>query len=402
MRIRPLTRRQVLDYFDAVGAELDGARAAIEQDDDLWDLVTSPLMLNVILLAYQDRVPDEIAASETDDVRRDLFDTFLSEVLSRNRPATRQYGARAAVLALHTLAFWTVAQRGNRTAVPRWLLYNGRQEPQPRELLDRLWAAIVPTAIAGFVAGPIMAMVAEYGVLAGLAVLLPVLAFVNLRPSDAWQREGLRTLRPRHVVPLVTTWMLGALAGLVLVLGGTGLEDLVVGSSFGSGVVTGFVVVQGLPVLTTDPWRWTGYSFEPRFRRWATTSVLGTAAIAHVLAVLLGADLTPLHLWVVPGVLVGALVNVLLPRGSEPSWKSFRRAPLRLLPYRLLGDAQLRWEGYLPWRRRPFYEYAADRFVLALTGPREYSFIHLLVRDHLATCDPEELAAKVERRTARR
>lgn len=407
VHIRPLTRQQVLEYFEAVGPALDGARAAIEQDDELWDLVTSPLMLNVLLLAYQDRVPEEIAASETEDVRRDLFDTFIAEVLSRNRTATRQYGALAAVRALHTLAFWTVAQSGNRTAVPRWLLSDGlHDQRRPRELLSHLRSAIIPAAITGFVAGAIMVTVAEYGVLAGLAVIMPVLAFVNFRRSESWQLDGLRTLRSRLVVPLATTWMLGALSGVVLVLAGSGLVDrgaeaLGLRSTFASGVVIGLVVMQGLQVLTTEPRQWSGYNRQLHLRRWANLWMLGTAVVAYVLAVLLGADLTPVHHSVVPGLLVGALVNVLLPR--RLGWRGMSlRAPLRILPYRLHEDAQLRWEGYLPWRRRPFHEYAADRFILARTGPREYSFIHLLIRDHLAYCNPDLLAAKVDRRAARR
>jgi len=40
--------------------------------------------------------------------------------------------------------------------------------------------------------------------------------------------------------------------------------------------------------------------------------------------------------------------------------------------------------------------------VLARTGRGEYSFIHLLVRDHLAECAPNHLATKVDRRITER
>jgi hypothetical protein len=40
--------------------------------------------------------------------------------------------------------------------------------------------------------------------------------------------------------------------------------------------------------------------------------------------------------------------------------------------------------------------------VLSKTGRGEYAFIHLLVRDHLAECDPDALAAKVDQRIAAR
>jgi hypothetical protein len=62
------------------------------------------------------------------------------------------------------------------------------------------------------------------------------------------------------------------------------------------------------------------------------------------------------------------------------------------------GAGRRRWSGYLPWRLRAFLRYAADRYVLAQTGRGEFAFIHLLVRDHLADCDPDALAAKVDQR----
>ena len=80
-----------------------------------------------------------------------------------------------------------------------------------------------------------------------------------------------------------------------------------------------------------------------------------------------------------------------------------RRPPVLAGPLsRLLHDFLLRWTGYLPWHRRSFLRYAADRYVLARTGRGEYAFIHLLVRDHLAECSPDHLAAKVDRRIAER
>ena len=105
--------------------KLDGARAAIEQDDEVWDLVNSPLMLNVMILAYQGRAPEEVVAGGVADLRRELFDTYISEVLSRDRMSNRQYDSRTAVRRLWCLAWWTRQRAGDRTAVPRWLIPNG-------------------------------------------------------------------------------------------------------------------------------------------------------------------------------------------------------------------------------------------------------------------------------------
>jgi hypothetical protein len=49
-----------------------------------------------------------------------------------------------------------------------------------------------------------------------------------------------------------------------------------------------------------------------------------------------------------------------------------------------------------PWRPA-FLRFAVDRSILVRAG-REYRFLHLLVRDHLAECDPAALGDAVERR----
>jgi hypothetical protein len=105
----------------------------------------------------------------------------------------------------------------------------------------------------------------------------------------------------------------------------------------------------------------------------------------------MGADHTTAGPSAIPGIAVGAIALGVLPRLAKNA------GPL----YRVLADVMLCWSGQLPWRRRAFLQYAADRFVLAPTAPGEYSFIHLLVRDHQAECDPDELAAKVDRRHTR-
>lgn len=51
---------------------------------------------------------------------------------------------------------------------------------------------------------------------------------------------------------------------------------------------------------------------------------------------------------------------------------------------------------HTPWRRS-FLRFAADRSLLALVDG-EFQFVHLLVRDHLAACDPPALADVVLRR----
>ncbi|WP_242001998.1 NACHT domain-containing protein [Kribbella steppae] len=443
VHIRPLTRQQVLDYFEAVGSELDGARAAIEQDDEVWDLVNSPLMLNVMILAYQGRAPEEVVAGGVADLRRELFDTYISEVLSRDRLSSRQYDSRTAVRSLWCLAWWTRQRAGDRTAVPRWLIPNGWHGLSVPEVHYLAHAVCLPALFAGLAAGATLAAVAQYGVLAGLAVAGSALLLVHLRPRP-WQVLTTDGSKPQWAPLLALTFVAGTATTLVLVVAGMGLVELlpiglaltiealaigatyaielivshdnrrrlllavrltvvIVGGwlalslgnapgSFATGLAVGLMVAQGIRMvksLPTDhlvlPSTGNGWRMDP----W----VIGGALVGILLATALGADLASPELEAVAGVLVGVV--------AAKAWR--RRPPVFAGPLsRLLHDFLLRWTGYLPWRRRAFLRYAADRYVLARTGRGEYSFIHLLVRDHLAECAPNHLATKVDRRITER
>lgn len=443
VHIRPLTRQQVLDYFAAVGPDLDGARAAIEQDDELWDLVNSPLMLNVMILAYHGRVPEEVVAGGVADLRRELFDTYISEVLARHRSTSRQYDSRTAVRSLWCLAWWTRSRAGDRTAVPRWLIPNGWYGLSLPEADYLAHAVSLPAIFAGLAAGAILVTLAQYGVLAGLAVAGAALLLVHIKPHP-WQALMTEGPKPQRAPLLVLTLVLSTACTVVLIVAVMGLVELLpvwlalgveaaaiaasyvveqvvshtnrrrlllgvrlavvvaagwvtlsIGDrpdSFATGLAIGLLVAQGIRLVKSLP---TDHVVQQPAGHgwWMDLWVLGGAVAGFLLAVALGADLTSPDLEAVAGVITGAV--------AAKAWR--RRPPLFAGPLsRLLHDFLLRWTGYLPWRRRAFLRYAADRYVLARTGRGEYSFIHLLVRDHLAECSPNHLAEKVDRRIAQR
>ena len=140
------------------------------------------------------------------------------------------------------------------------------------------------------------------------------------------------------------------------------------------------------------------YVDGPRFRwrmvPWVAATVTGCVLVAAALGADASTGLEPL---------LGLLLGTMAAQG----WELFGHRAAETVS-RLLHGLPLRWAGYLPWRRRAFLQYTADRHVLARAGEgsrlygEQYAFIHLLVRDHLADCDPDELAAKVDRRIAAR
>lgn len=439
VHIRPLTREQVLDYFTTVGPALDGARAAIEQDDELWELVNSPLMLNVMVLAYQGRAPEQVVARGVADLRRELFDTYICEVLARNRQTARQYDAKTAVRRLWCLAWWTRRRAGDRTAVPRWMVPDGWYGLSLPEVDYLTHAVCLPALFAALTAGVTLVMLAQYGVLAGLAVAGAALLLVHLRPHPWQKREGSGSDRvPLFALILfagtaMTVTVTVAALGLVelltakpalvveaaVIAGAYGVEFLVFhdnrrrlllgvrlavvvlaswitlslgdATAFACGMAIGLLVAQAIRMVKSLP---TDHLPTTADKGWRMDPWVASGAVAALLvALVLGADLASPQLEAVAGIVVGTV--------AAKAWR--RRPPVLAGPLsRLLHDSLLRWTGYLPWHRRAFLQYAADRHVLARTGRAQYSFIHLLVRDHLAECSPDELAAKVDHRITER
>ncbi|WP_328335111.1 NACHT domain-containing protein [Kribbella sp. NBC_00382] len=451
VRIRPLSREQVLDYFASGGEELAGALAAMERDDDLWDLVNSPLMLNVMALAYQGRDARDIAGGVLADHRRELFDTFISEVLARYRPSSSHFESRAAVRSLWCLAWWTRTRAGDRIEVPRRLTPNGWYGLVLPAVGYLAHMICLPGLFAGLAAGAAAGATALYGGSAGLAVCVAALVMVQVRPQTWWILQEGRN-QPRHQL-LAVMICIGMIAGLVSVLAVTALAErlppwlglafqgVVVWASYGleyilsgnnrrrllltvrlvgvtvasavlfaavddradfvAGCAIGLIVAQGIRLVKALPMDHLVYPHSKgehqdgpgvrwRMGKWT----LGGALAGLLIAVALGATL-----WWTTG--PEAVLGIAAGTVASKAWR--RRAPFFAGPLsRGLHGLLLRWSGYLPWRRAAFLRYAAERYVLTKTGRGEYAFIHLLVRDHLAECDPDALAAKVDQRIAAR
>jgi len=96
--IQPLSREQVDAYLAQAGPEMDAVRRVLEDDEKLRRLVTGPLMLNVVALAYRGMAIDDIPQFDTlAGRRRHLFDTYIERMIGRRGDAdysvedTRRY-----------------------------------------------------------------------------------------------------------------------------------------------------------------------------------------------------------------------------------------------------------------------------------------------------------------------
>jgi GTPase SAR1 family protein len=144
--IEPLTRDEVGDYLRQTGERLVRVHAALEQDVQLWDLLTTPLFLSIVALTYQNRsLP---AMGDSIDERRELMlQDYVDEMLSRPRAAGRS--GRDTRRWLGRLAH-AMRSRHESVFYPDWI--------QP-DLLSTRWQrrliTVGPAVTVGLLMGPI-------------------------------------------------------------------------------------------------------------------------------------------------------------------------------------------------------------------------------------------------------
>jgi DNA polymerase III delta prime subunit len=83
--IQPLTPAQVAERLEAAGHHLAGLRAALRDDQQLWEVLNTPLMLNIAALVYKDRPPGAIRRGGTLKQRRAaLFEEYVKVMVERS------------------------------------------------------------------------------------------------------------------------------------------------------------------------------------------------------------------------------------------------------------------------------------------------------------------------------
>ena len=90
--LQPLNSQQISDYLADFGAQVEGLRRALDEDEELQKLATTPLMLSVLTLTYHG-VPqsDVMMVMKTQEIRRRyIFERYVERML-RHRSASHHY-----------------------------------------------------------------------------------------------------------------------------------------------------------------------------------------------------------------------------------------------------------------------------------------------------------------------
>lgn len=221
--VQPLTRSQTEGYL-ARSAELRPLFVAAKEDSSFAELLETPLMLWVAMLAYQNIPVANVRGESVEQARRRLFATFVAAMF-RRRSVQCRYRQVDTLRWLLWLA--STLDRSKQTVFrlenlhPDWLLTRGLRPPRS---VARISINAICGVIGGLVCGPIVGLVS--GVIGGL--LRPTMS------SDVGREFGG-----------------GVLVG-VLVLGGVGLfAGLLQGPIWGLlvGLLSAFIEPQPVDML---------------------------------------------------------------------------------------------------------------------------------------------------------
>lgn len=430
--IQPLNRDQVLAYFAADDTSLSGVRTALERDAELWELLDSPLMLNIMALAHLGQ--SFTAAEGIAERRRELFDAYVCEVLARRGKASPAYSPCETVRAL-----WFLAQGANGSneheALTQRLPFGS---PRPPDAVKLVHSVFRPVMLAGALVGAVAPLALRFGVAAGVLVGMAGLVLILFRSIVLAVRKD----EPVFEFSVSLRWTLGGTAAAIGLLLGGAVSGI--GLLAGSATTLWALVLAALAMSVSFFW---GPTTKPPIRgllQFATllvllwlgpTEALVVGGVVGVLVFALWradtsaasadgetsfvaeftADFRRHIFWAAAAVVAAVGVSAALgTEWSGPVWELAAGLALgcganRLIPpsYVVNYDLSVVTDtlcfsaaGYFPLRRRRFLRHAADRSLLSKSGS-EYRFVHLLVRDHLAECDPDALGAKAELRARR-
>src|SRR5262249_55464840 len=102
--IQPLTIEQINEYLMRIGERVASLRIAFQNDPVLQELATTPLMLTILILVYQDSSLDDLTGGVSVEVRRQqILATYTQRMLIR-RSTKSGYGSQQTIHWLSYLA----------------------------------------------------------------------------------------------------------------------------------------------------------------------------------------------------------------------------------------------------------------------------------------------------------
>jgi DNA polymerase III delta prime subunit len=375
--IQPLTLPQIQIYLHQLKADLTGLNTLIATDSSLQKLAQSPLLLNIMVVAYQGVTVDELTRTQaTEDRRQQLFDTYINRMLGNHHRLTPLQYPKEKFMG------WLIwlSQRMVQESQTVFLI-EGMQPSWLRPGIRKLYLILI-TLIAGLLYGLSSGLIFVvsgglfYGLFYGLitvliAVLITVLIAVQsgglseeitIAKKLEWFWQGSKS----NLLGVLTTVLFIVLIGVLqYVLSGWLISWLI------SWLIGALSIV--LPYVL-NPVEIGAETTNPNQGIWNSAKSFFFCQLGVVLFFGLSAGLSSwLFLGLSAGLFFGLIVG--LNKGGKACIQHFI---LRLI---------LTLQGHTPWNYARFLDHAAERLFLQKAGGG-YIFIHRLLLEHIAQLDP--------------
>ncbi|EGJ30218.1 MULTISPECIES: NACHT domain-containing protein [Moorena] len=405
--IRLLTSKQVGHYLDSVGADLIGLRTLIAKDKVLQELAQSPLMLNIMTLAYQGVAVEDLPRTDVvEERRKQLFDAYIKKMFKRRKTNQRYENAQ--------VKYWLIwlAQRmveESQTIFliekmqPSWLV--NRKQKRIYRLMFGLMAGLMVGLMAGLMAGLIVWLIVW--LMAGLMLGLDKKATEEIKTVERldinWKKIlinwEINRLMGGRIVGLIVGLIVGSMVGLMFWLnfglkGGlmaglmAGLTVVLMGGLMGG-------LIEGLESSEIEIKTSPNQGIWKSARNAITVCLMGGLMfwlIGGLIVGLIGGLgtglirglMVGLKVGLIEGLIIGLIIGLMvgLKNGGQACIHHFS---LRLALY---------FNKYIPWNYARFLDYAADRIFLQKVGGG-YIFIHRMLMEHFAEMEPENLEFRI-------
>jgi hypothetical protein len=383
--INPLTYEQINQHLDTAGVELSGLKELLTQNASLMDLASTPLILSVMSLSYQNIGVGEIQIPSIDKYRQYLFDLYIDKMLERRALILKKMGFQST--SVIQLKYWL-----------SWLAYKMQQQSesifQIEELqpfwIENLNQRFLYATSMGICSGLIAGAIAGLFFLDGgwIAVLLSLLTatvsggllttvffgFIapKIQPSETL-KWSIKSISKYSWLTLLYGLVCGLCTGLShefinWVAYGVPfsiVSGLQVGFAYGSALGLAFMGLQALRGPTIES---KIYPNQGIFQAFGNSLIFLTGTFIVILPILLISGMA------VYKALAGVLFIGMILGMSGSGASAYQHFFLRLTLY---------LNGYIPWNYARFLEYASALIFLKRVGGG-YIFVHRLLLEHFA------------------
>jgi serine/threonine protein kinase len=390
--VQPLTLEQVNEYLTEAGKGLEAVQVLLRDDDNLQQLITTPLMLSIVALAYRGMSVEQLSALETLEERRaHVFKTYVERMLVR-RGTTAPYPTERTQKYLSLLASQMLTHN-----ITVFEIEDVQDDWLRSPLLRKLYRLLgLPVALSvalpvGITAGTVIAYlvglaagVAENTVWIGLftGIGLSFLLGVSLGIGH-WINPRIHSVDRLNLVFKLPSTVFGAVSGLVF---GSFMGWAYAG--FAGGVALGVsAALICLLALNLRHEQRVETSVHPNQGMWNTASNVGrftlvagtpVGILGGVLLWIMGGMKIPPLLGLLCTLVAGWTISLALGLASGGLDQIVKHLVLRLL---------LWIEGSAPMNYAAFLDYAASRVLLRKVGGG-YLFIHRLLLVYFAEQSP--------------